>query len=150
MAEGDPGFAEIVRGHFDVHFVADADADEVLAHFAGDMGEDFVAIGKGDAEHGTWENLRDRADQFDWIFFRHSAISCCYLVLPLRSLKINLRKFLQNAMDNSVEAGTVRQLYEEQSTQERAGVGADYKSPAISLLPCEVCLSIQAAAHVRH
>ena len=83
MAEGNPGFAEIVRRHLDVDPIADADADEVLAHFAGDMGEDFVPVWKSDAEHGTWENLRDRADQFDWIFFRHSAMNCCQIVLPL-------------------------------------------------------------------
>ena len=52
-------------------------------------------------------------------------------------------------MDNAVKAGKVPQLYEEQSTQERAGVGADYKPPAFCLLPREVLLSIQATTHVR-
>ncbi len=44
MAEGDPGLAEVVWRHLDVHLVTDADADEILPHFAGDMGEDLVAI----------------------------------------------------------------------------------------------------------
>src|SRR4051812_13101975 len=34
LAERDPGFAEIVRGHLHVYFVPDTDADEMFAHFA--------------------------------------------------------------------------------------------------------------------
>jgi len=34
MPEGDASLSEIVRGHFDVDFIADADADEILAHLA--------------------------------------------------------------------------------------------------------------------
>jgi len=50
VAEGDSGFAQIVRGHFHVHFVTDADAYEILPHFAGDMGENFVSGRQGNAE----------------------------------------------------------------------------------------------------
>jgi hypothetical protein len=34
MPEGDASLSEIVRGHFDIDLVANADADEILAHFA--------------------------------------------------------------------------------------------------------------------
>lgn len=53
VAEGDAGFVEVVGGHLDIDAVAHADADEVFAHLAGDVGEDFVFIGKGDTEHGA-------------------------------------------------------------------------------------------------
>lgn len=69
MAEGDAGLAEIVGGHLDVDAVADADTDEVLAHLAGDVGEDFVAVGQVDTEHGPGQDLRDDARQFNWFFF---------------------------------------------------------------------------------
>ena len=59
MAEGDAGFAEVVGGHFDVDFVADADADEIFSHFAGDVGEDFVAIGQSYTEHRPGQDLGD-------------------------------------------------------------------------------------------
>jgi len=45
MPERDSGFAEIVGGHFDVYSVADVNANEVLAHFAGNVREHFVAVG---------------------------------------------------------------------------------------------------------
>ena len=44
MSEGDARFAEIVRRHLHVDLVADADADEILPHLAGDMGKDFVTV----------------------------------------------------------------------------------------------------------
>jgi len=61
MPEGNPGLAEIVGGHLDVDLVADADADEVLAHLAGNMGEHLVTVGEGDTKHGSWQNLGDFA-----------------------------------------------------------------------------------------
>ena len=59
MAESDTGFAEIVGGHFDLDFIADADANEIFAHFAGDMSEDFVTVGQCHAEHGAGQHLGD-------------------------------------------------------------------------------------------
>lgn len=44
VAEGDARLAEVVGRHLDVHAVTHADADEMLAHLAGNVGEDFVAI----------------------------------------------------------------------------------------------------------
>ena len=60
MAKSDAGLAEVVRGHLDIDLVADADADEVLAHFAGDVGEDLMAIGQSDPEHRTRQDLGNR------------------------------------------------------------------------------------------
>ena len=72
VAEGDAGFAEVVGGHLDVHFVADADADEVFSHFAGNVGQDFVAGGEGNTEHRPWQHLGDGSRNLDWLFFRHA------------------------------------------------------------------------------
>ena len=69
MPERDARLAEVVGRHLDIDPVADADADEVLAHFAGDMGEDFVAVGQSHPEHGAGKHLRDRSGNFDWFFF---------------------------------------------------------------------------------
>jgi hypothetical protein len=57
VAEGDARLAEVVGGHFDVDPIADADADEVFAHLAGDVSQDFVTVGEADAEHGAREHL---------------------------------------------------------------------------------------------
>ena len=61
LAESDAGLAEVVGGHFDVDLVADTDADEVLAHLAGDMGKDLMAVGQGHAKHRPWQDLSDLA-----------------------------------------------------------------------------------------
>ena len=53
--------AEIVRGHLDVDFVSDADADEILSHFAGDMCQHFVAVGQSHSKHRAGQHLGHRA-----------------------------------------------------------------------------------------
>ena len=69
MPECDPRLAEVVGRHLYVDAVADADADEVLPHLAGDMGEHLVAVGQSHAEHGAGKHLRDGTRNFDWFFF---------------------------------------------------------------------------------
>jgi hypothetical protein len=53
VSESDSGFSEIVGGHFHVDPIANADTDEVLAHFSRDMRQDFMSIGESDAKHGA-------------------------------------------------------------------------------------------------
>ena len=72
LAEANAGFVEVVRGHLDVDFVADGDADKVFAHLAGDVGEDFMAVGQGHPEHGTGQHLRHGSGEFDVFFFWHA------------------------------------------------------------------------------
>ena len=74
MTEGDPGFAQIIGGHLDVDFGPHADADEVFAHFSGDMREHFVPVGEGDSEHGSRQDLRHCAGQFNGFFFCQAII----------------------------------------------------------------------------
>lgn len=69
MPERDPRLAEVVGGHLDVDLVTDADADEVFAHFAGDVGEDFMAVGEGDAEHGAGQHLGHNSGNLYGLFF---------------------------------------------------------------------------------
>jgi len=53
VAEGNPGFAEVVGGHFHIDSVTYADADEVFPHLAGDVRQDLVPVGEGHAKHRT-------------------------------------------------------------------------------------------------
>jgi hypothetical protein len=45
----------------------------MLAHLAGDMSRDNVAVFKLDAEHGIGQRLNDGAIHFKRVFFRHAA-----------------------------------------------------------------------------
>ena len=80
MAESDPGLPEIVGGHLHVDLVANADADEVFAHFTGDMRQDLMTIRESHTKHCPRQHLRHRASEFNWFFFSHanglSVISC--------------------------------------------------------------------------
>ena len=71
MAEGDASLAQVVRGEFDIDLISDADANEVLAHLAGDVREDLVACRQRDPKHGAGQHLRDGALQANWFFFWH-------------------------------------------------------------------------------
>ena len=71
MPVGDARLVEVVGRHFDVHLVADGDADEIFAHFAGDVRENRMAIRQLDPEHRSGQHLLDMAGQFNWLFFSH-------------------------------------------------------------------------------
>ena len=51
MSERNARFAQVVGRHLDIDLVTDADADEIFAHLARDMGQDFVAIGQSHPKH---------------------------------------------------------------------------------------------------
>lgn len=71
MAEGDARLPEIVGRHLHIHAITHADADEMLAHLARDVGQDFVTVGQGHAKHGARQHLGYRAGQFNGFFFSH-------------------------------------------------------------------------------
>jgi hypothetical protein len=71
MPECDPGLAQIIGRHLHVDTVANADADEILAHFTRNMGEYFVAVRQGNSEHGAGQNLGNGTCQLNWFFFGH-------------------------------------------------------------------------------
>src|SRR5688500_1366335 len=70
-AIGDATLGQVVGGHFDLHLVAGQDADVVLAHPPGDVGNDLVAVLESHAEHGVRKGFRHRALEFDHIVFCH-------------------------------------------------------------------------------
>ena len=80
MAESNPGLAQIIGRHLDVDLVADADADKVFAHFAGDVSEDLMPVGQGDTKHRAGQHLAYRAHQLDWFFFGHPSDSATQAV----------------------------------------------------------------------
>lgn len=67
-AEGDTSLGHIVGRYFDAYLVTYDEADEAFAHFARDVGKEFVTVGNLDAEHGTCENGGDDAFHFDFAF----------------------------------------------------------------------------------
>lgn len=67
-SEGDASLAHIVGGYFDAYLITYDKTNEALAHFARNVGEEFVPIGNLDAEHGTSENGGDDAFHFDFAF----------------------------------------------------------------------------------
>ncbi len=71
--ENDARLGEIVRGKLDRHFVARDDADEMLAHFAGNMREHVTLTREIDSEHRSRQNLGHCAFHHDLFFLRHGA-----------------------------------------------------------------------------
>src|SRR3546814_13543090 len=56
---GNPTLGQIIWGELDEHFVADEDADAVLAHLAGGVAEDLMLVFQFHAEHGLGHQLDD-------------------------------------------------------------------------------------------
>lgn len=71
---GDPRFGQVVGGHFDADAVTDGEADKVAAHFAGDVGEDFVLVVQDDAKHRAWQNRLNGSFQFNGLFTAHTVL----------------------------------------------------------------------------
>ena len=71
-AVGDATLGQVVRRHLDLDLVAGQDADVVLAHAAGNVGRDHVAVLELDPEHGVREGLENRTFEFNAIVFGHS------------------------------------------------------------------------------
>ena len=75
QAERDASFGEIVGGHLDADLVAHGEADEMFAHLAGNVGEDFVLIVvQRDLEHGTRQNRFDDAFQLNGLLYAHKLL----------------------------------------------------------------------------
>jgi hypothetical protein len=79
VSKDNSGLVEIVRRHFHIHFIADADSDEILPHFSGDVSQHLMPVGQSNSKHGTWQNRCDRSLQCYGFFFRHKAFLLLYL-----------------------------------------------------------------------
>ena len=63
--------AQVVWGHFNLDLVACKNADVVLAHAAGDVGDNDVPVLQLHAKHGVGQGLLNRAFHFDDVVFSH-------------------------------------------------------------------------------
>ena len=104
MPESNASLAEVVGGHFHVHAVTDADANEVLAHLAGNMGEDLVTVGERDAKHRPGQHLRYRTSDFDWFFFSQDATTCVSAIIRALCATVAPETLIMTA-DNAICSG---------------------------------------------
>jgi hypothetical protein len=72
FAEVDATLGQVVRGHFQGDLVAGQDADAVLAHLAGEVRRDFVAVFQRHEESRVGQHLVDGALHVDEFFLGHS------------------------------------------------------------------------------
>lgn len=72
FAKDDPGLGQIVRGKLHFHLVAGNDSDEMLAHFARNMGQNITRTRQVHPEHCPRQHLCHRSFRDDLFFFRHA------------------------------------------------------------------------------
>src|SRR6476619_712059 len=70
-AIGNPTLGQIIRGQLDEHLVAGQHANPVLAHLAGGVAEDFVAVLELHAEHGVGQQLDHLPAHLEEFFLGH-------------------------------------------------------------------------------
>src|SRR4051812_14801002 len=92
-AIGDAPFGKVIGRHFHENLVACEDADAVLAHLAGGMGDDLVSIFKFHAKGGIGQQFADRAGKFKKLFFGHPTSFCAKIAAEI-ALKRWKSKFL--------------------------------------------------------
>src|SRR5258708_30829792 len=93
IAIDNPAARQVIRRKLHRDFVSRQNADEVLAHLAGDMREDLVFIFHGDAEHGIGQRFDHRGHHLNGIFLRIAGVVFLFLVLKLLGHKL-LRSLL--------------------------------------------------------
>jgi hypothetical protein len=71
LAKNDARLGQIVGRELDFDLIAGNDANEMLAHFSGDVGEHVALPGKIDPKHRARQHLRDDSFRDDLFFFRH-------------------------------------------------------------------------------
>src|SRR5712691_4843579 len=68
---GNTTLGQIVRRHLDQHFIAGKNADAVLAHAAGGMGDDLMFVFELDPEGGVRKQLRHDTRELQELFLCH-------------------------------------------------------------------------------
>ena len=71
FAKDDPRFGHVVGGYLHFHSVAWHNANEILAHLAANMSQNFLAVWQIHAEHCVGKYLRHDALRHKRFFFRH-------------------------------------------------------------------------------
>ena len=64
----DARLIDVVRRHLKFYAIADGEANKTFAHFAGDMREDKMLVGKSNPEHGAGQDRHDRSFDLDRFF----------------------------------------------------------------------------------
>src|SRR5205085_10088521 len=72
MPVGDAAFGQVIRRQLDRHLVARQYLDEILAHFARQVSEDFVAFSDLYSEGGVRQGIRHDSLDGNHIVFRDS------------------------------------------------------------------------------
>lgn len=67
----DAGLREVVRRHFESDTVTDGEANEVAAHFTGNMRKDLVVVIQRDPEHRSRQNGLNRSFHFNCLLATH-------------------------------------------------------------------------------
>ena len=99
----DPTSGEVVGTEFNDYSILREDSDVVLTHLSADVSENFVSIGKLDAEHGVRQRLNNRALDLDGtVFFSQGALS------SLSVLKIAYGFLLYGRVDLEILRGRPR------------------------------------------
>ena len=71
MAECDAALGQVVRRHFERHFVASQDTDVMLAHLAAGLGDQLVSVFQRHAKARVGQDFRHGALHFNQFFFGH-------------------------------------------------------------------------------
>jgi len=72
FTENDAGLGKVVRRQFNLHFVTGNDANKVLSHLSGDVGQDILAVGQIHTKHGSGQDCRHGSLDFNGIFLGHA------------------------------------------------------------------------------
>ena len=109
LSKNDARLGQIVGRKLHLHFVARDDADEMFAHFAGDVREDRPLTGQLHAKHRARQHLRHRSFRHDLLFLGHRGKIRITprLSTVLRILKPPSRHVLGNKFRRSALASTL-------------------------------------------
>ncbi len=68
----DPRLGGIVRRHLHFHSIANGKSNKTFAHFARDMREHEILIGKRNSKHCSGQHVHNRAFNLDRLFRFHN------------------------------------------------------------------------------
>jgi hypothetical protein len=77
----DPAAREVIRRKLDRDAIPGQNADEILAHFAGDVGQHLMLVLELDAKHRVRKGLNDGCHHFNGVFFTAALARFFFLLL---------------------------------------------------------------------
>lgn len=79
VSERDSAFGQIIRGQLDSDLVADRYFDEIFAHLARNVRQNFSAISQAHTIHGGRQDLDHHTlDFYDIFLLQNPALHSCY------------------------------------------------------------------------